>query len=174
LERELNIKLIFYLLQRFQILNGHDGNNPLAASRVDVSFYHLWPKVSIPGWGAGCEPAILETPSTDRGIEKVLTSVYNKAMGDKEKLEQKARRAPGGLRIEDVIRLAEEAGFQVTRTTRGRCICKHPHLRHTVGLAEPHGKGDSFVKPVYVRNLLSAIDAVHRILDDEQDGASED
>jgi hypothetical protein len=81
-------------------------------------------------------------------------------MSGRDKLERKARRNPGGLRIEEVVRVAEAAGCQVTRTSGGHYVVTHPRLTHTVGLAEPHGGGDSLVKSVYVRKLLNAIDAV--------------
>jgi hypothetical protein len=79
-------------------------------------------------------------------------------MSGRDKLEAKARRNPGSLRIEEVVRLAEDAGFDVTRTTRGHFGLAHQRLTYTVGLAEPHGSGESFVKSVYVRKLLNAID----------------
>lgn len=78
-------------------------------------------------------------------------------MGSQDKLERKARRSPGSLRIDEVVRLAEAAGCTVTRTTGGHYVVGHPRLPFTVGLAEPHG-GERQVKSVYVRKLLSAID----------------
>ncbi len=81
-------------------------------------------------------------------------------MGSRDKLERKARRSPGGLRIEEVVRLAEGAGFSVTRTTGGHYVLVHPRLTWTIGLAEPHGGGDSLVKSVYVRKLLSSLHAL--------------
>lgn len=79
-------------------------------------------------------------------------------MGTLDKLERKARRNPGGVRIGELVHLAESAGFAVTRTTAGHYVLVHPGLRATVGVAEPHGGGDSFLKVSYVRKVLSAID----------------
>lgn len=78
-------------------------------------------------------------------------------MGSQDKLERKARRNPGSLRIEEVVRLAEAEGCTVTRTTGGHYVVSHNRLPYTVGLAEPTG-GEHQVKSVYVRQLLSAID----------------
>lgn len=75
------------------------------------------------------------------------------------KLEAKARRNPGGLRVDEVIALAEQSGFACRRSRRGHWICRHPQLTGRVGIAEPHGD-ERHVKPVYVRDLLAAIDQI--------------
>jgi hypothetical protein len=101
-------------------------------------------------------------------------------MPNRSKLEAKARRNPGGLRLEEVVRLAEADGFEVTCTTRGHYVVTHPELPYTVGLAEPHGRGERRIKSAYVRKLLSAIDEVRALkqrpdaLDQAADDAAEE
>ncbi len=91
------------------------------------------------------------------GLVNVCARQYTRAMSGRDKVERKARRNPGSLRIDEVVRLAETEGCTVTRTTGGRYVVSHTRLTYTVGLAEPHG-GEPLVKLVYVRKLLSALD----------------
>ncbi|MEW6753365.1 MAG: hypothetical protein AB1505_20640 [Candidatus Latescibacterota bacterium] len=76
------------------------------------------------------------------------------------KLERAARQNPRSVRIQQLVAILEGRGFECRRTTGGHWQCYQPGLRLDVQLAEPHGKGDRFVRVAYVRKALRAVDAV--------------
>jgi len=78
------------------------------------------------------------------------------------------RRHPKSVRTSNLTAALEEAGFECRRTPNGHWLCRHLETGEMVSFAEPHGKGDSFVKPVYVRRAIQAIDALEAEDDDGQ------
>jgi hypothetical protein len=69
------------------------------------------------------------------------------------------RRNPKAVRTTDLVAAMESTGFECRRTANGHWLCRHARTGEFVSFAEPHGKGDSFVKPVYVRRAAQAIEA---------------
>lgn len=70
------------------------------------------------------------------------------------KLLEKARRAPNNLRFDDLCKLAECYGFTLQRQEGSHCIYKHSELPRVLTFPKCTGT----VKPVYVRELLDAIE----------------
>ena len=79
------------------------------------------------------------------------------------------RRNPKAVRVGDLVAALEAADFVCRRTPNGHWLCRHPTTGEFVSFAEPHGKGDSFVKPVYVRRAVQAIDTAE-MAEGEDDG----
>lgn len=90
-------------------------------------------------------------------------------MPPQDRAEQSVRKSPGTVRVEDLVSVLRAHGFDCRRTGNGHWVCFHPQRKARTQFAEPHGKGDSFVKQPYVRKALRAIDAVVAAEADEEE-----
>jgi predicted RNA binding protein YcfA (HicA-like mRNA interferase family) len=77
-------------------------------------------------------------------------------MAKRDKLLEKARQAPNGLRFDELCKLAELYGFQFQRQRGSHHIYKHPEYPYILTFPECAGN----VKAGYVKLLLDAIDEV--------------
>lgn len=80
-------------------------------------------------------------------------------MAQWEKREATVRQNTKAVRQADLLGVLERAGFSCRRGRRGHWTCVHIESQARCTFAEPHGGADSFVKPVYVRSALAALDA---------------
>lgn len=83
-------------------------------------------------------------------------------MGKCDKLLEKARQAPKNLRFEELCQLAECYGFQFQRQNSSHCTYKHTELPLLLTFQKCTGT----VKPVYVRDLLKAIEELGDLHED--------
>jgi predicted RNA binding protein YcfA (HicA-like mRNA interferase family) len=81
-------------------------------------------------------------------------------VGGTDKLERAIRRSPSTVRLDDVRSLLESAGWNASRGSQGHRIFTHPRFAGALNVPEPHGRGDRFVRPHYVRKVLAALDQV--------------
>ena len=77
-------------------------------------------------------------------------------MGRYERLLAKAKRNPAGLRLEELCRLAEHAGFEFVRQRGSHRIYRHHGLGGTLSVQDFRGEA----KPYQVRQLISVIEEI--------------
>jgi len=80
-------------------------------------------------------------------------------MGTAQKRERAIRNAIRTARLEDLVAVLEHGGFECRRSGEGHWACTHAASGVWCNIAPPHGGGDHFVKPTYVRRALAALDA---------------
>ena len=79
-------------------------------------------------------------------------------MSQLAKLEASVRANVRAARLPDLLRVLEGAGFTCRRGRRGHWVCVHLPSGARCNVPEPHGGGESFVRPTYVRDALQALD----------------
>ncbi len=86
-------------------------------------------------------------------------------MTKREKLLDKARRSPAGLRFEEICQLAEYSGFVFARQ-RGTShrLYKHPRLKDVLNFQDDHG----MAKEYQVKQLLSALEEIRELESNEE------
>lgn len=75
-------------------------------------------------------------------------------MSKLEKILDKARNQPNNFRFDDLIWLAEQAGFIRSRQRGSHVLLNHPGLDTEMNFQEMKGKA----KPYQIRQLLAFID----------------
>lgn len=73
-----------------------------------------------------------------------------------ERLLSKVKASPKHTSLTELIKLMELVGFSWRRGSKNHCVFYYKSM--TIGVAPPHG--GRFVKPIYVRNCLKAIEEV--------------
>ena len=71
-----------------------------------------------------------------------------------KKLLQKALSAPGNLRFGDTVKLAENFGFRLSRSSGSHHIFVHPQVRELLNLQEVRGKA----KPYQISQFLKLVE----------------
>ena len=61
-----------------------------------------------------------------------------------KKLLQRALSAPNNLRFGDVVKLAENFGFRLSRSSGSHHIFAHPQVRELLNLQEVRGKAKAY------------------------------
>jgi hypothetical protein len=78
-------------------------------------------------------------------------------MGRRSKAEQRIRRNPKGVRLDELLGVLRAAGFDTRLGRRGHWTCSHPSGTGCT-LPNPHGRGDTHLLPEYVEQGLRALD----------------
>jgi len=73
-----------------------------------------------------------------------------------ERLLNKVKSSPKHVSLTELIKLMELIGFTWRRGSKNHCVFYYKSM--TIGVAPPHS--ERFVKPIYVRICLKAIDEV--------------
>ena len=94
-------------------------------------------------------------------------------MAQAAKREAAIRRNPKAVRQEDLLAVLAEAGFDCRRGRRGHWTCVHIASQARCTFAEPHGRAEAFLRPVYVRDALAALDASRLAGKADDESASE-
>jgi predicted RNA binding protein YcfA (HicA-like mRNA interferase family) len=81
-------------------------------------------------------------------------------MARRQKRRQRIEQNPNAVRFTEIEVLLKAAGFQGEQGATSHIVYRHPSGRRVV-LARPHG-GEKFVKPVYVRAALAALEDVEQ------------
>lgn len=81
---------------------------------------------------------------------------YHINVSKHERLLNKVRASPKHVSLTELIKLMELVGFSWRRGSKNHYIFYYKSV--TVGVAPPHS--GRFVKPIYVKNCLRAIDEV--------------
>ena len=81
---------------------------------------------------------------------------YHVHVSKYEKLLNKVKNSPKHVTLLEIIKLMELLGFTHRRGSKNHYVFYYKSL--TIGLAPPHP--GRFVKPIYVKNCLRAIDEV--------------
>jgi len=71
-----------------------------------------------------------------------------------KKLLQKALSAPGNLRFGDMVKLAENFGFRLSRSSGSHHVFVHPQVRELLNLQEVRGKA----KPYQISQFLKLVE----------------
>jgi hypothetical protein len=80
-----------------------------------------------------------------------------------KKLLQKALSAPNNLRFGDMVKLAENFGFRLSRSNGSHHIFAHPKVRELLNLQEVRGKA----KPYQIGQFLKLVEKYNLELGEE-------
>jgi len=78
-------------------------------------------------------------------------------MGSREKLLQKAYSTPDGLRFDELVRLAEQHGFEFDRQKGSHKFYVHATTGKTLNFQDRKGKAKAY----QVKQCLRAIEEIH-------------
>jgi hypothetical protein len=81
-----------------------------------------------------------------------------------KKLLQRALAAPHNLRFSDMLRLAENFGFRLSRSSGSHHILVHPKVRELLNLQDVRGKA----KPYQVSQFLKLVEKYNLELGEDQ------
>lgn len=83
-------------------------------------------------------------------------------MSQRDKRERAMRENVRAVRLADVLAVLEAAGFDCQSGRQGHWTCVHLGSGARCNVPTPHGAGEHFVKPTYVRAALEALDESRR------------